>query len=185
MLAGLVFAVASTACQPAADTTVLAEQPEATTPQSMVRIGTFDSRAVAVAYANSDEVLGYMAGLRAEYEEAKAAGDEERVAELEVLGPAQSELLEKQAFSTWPVDNILGMIEGEIPGIAVQAGVDVIVSKWHVVYQGEGVEFINVTELMVMPFDPDEQTLQEVRQIQELDPASLEDVEKHLKGERQ
>ena len=117
--------------------------------------------------------------LRTEYEKAKAAGDEKRVKELEAEGPAQQELMHKQGFSTWPVDNILEKINGKIPEIAKQANVAVIVSKWDIVYQRSGVEFVDVTDLMVKPFDPDEDTLTGVKEIQMQDPVPLEELKNH------
>jgi hypothetical protein len=120
-----------------------------------------------------------MKDLRAEYEKAKAAEDEERIKELEVEGPAQQELMHKQGFGTWPVDNILEKIKGKIPEIARQADVDVIVSKWNIVYQGSGVELVDVTDLMVQPFDPDEETLKIVKDIQTMDPVPLEELKDH------
>jgi hypothetical protein len=173
-------------------TTVGAQQSQEKTSGSMVRVGTFDSRALAQAYYRSDMFLSHINDLQAEYEKAKAAGDEKRVKELEVESSsptwpglgwppslAQQELLHKQGFSTWPVDNILEKIKGKIPEIAEQAKVDVIVSKWNIVYQRSGVELVNVTDLMVKPFEPDEETLKIVEDIQKLDPVSLEELKDH------
>lgn len=160
-------------------TTVEAQQPQETTSGSKVRVGTFDSRAVAMAYYRSEAFIRQMKDLRAEYEKAKAAEDEKRVKELEVEGPAQQELMHKQGFGTWPVDNILEKIKGKIPEIARQADVDVIVSKWNIVYQGSGVELVDVTDLMVKPFDPDEETLKIVKDIQTMDPVPLEELKDH------
>ena len=55
-----------------------------------VVLGTFDSRAIAVAYGNSDPFRAYITGLRQELEDAKASGDDARAAELEAFGPSQS-----------------------------------------------------------------------------------------------
>jgi hypothetical protein len=120
-----------------------------------------------------------MQDLKAEYEKAKTAGDEKRVKELEVIGPAQQELVHKQGFSTWPVDNILEKIKEKIPEIAEQADVDVIVCKWDIVFQRSGVEFIDVTDLMVKPFNPDEKTQKIIKDIQKQDPVPLEEIKKH------
>jgi hypothetical protein len=133
-----------------------------------------------------------MLELQAEYKQAQAAGDEKRVAELEAESsnplwpdsgwppsPAQQALIHKQGFSTWPVDNILARIKDEIPEISRQADVEVIVSKWDLVYQRSGVEFVNVTDLMVKPFGPDEETLRIIKEIQEQDPISLEELGDH------
>lgn len=157
-------------------TTVGAQQSEENTSGSKVRIGTFDSRALAVAYARSEAFGHYMKGLRAEYEKAKAEGDEKRVKELEAEGPALQELLHKQGFSTWPVDNILEQIKGRIPEIAKQADVEVIVSKWDIVYQRSGLEFVDITDLMVKPFDPNEETLKILKELQNQDPVPLEEL---------
>jgi len=160
-------------------TTVGAQQQGGEISGSTLRVGTFDSRALAMAYYRSAEFMKSMQDLKDEYEKAKTAGDEKRVKELEVKGPAQQELIHKQGFSTWPVDNILEIIKGKIPEIAEQAKVDLIVSKWNIVYQRSGVELVNVTDLMVKPFDPDEETLKIVEDIQTLEPVSLEELKDH------
>ena len=155
------------------------QQLQAKANASQVRVGVFDSRALAMAYYRSEAFKLKMKEMRAEYEQAKAAGDEERVKELEAKGPAEQELAHKQGFGTWPVDNILEMIKEDIPEIAKQAKVDVIVSKWNIVYQESGVEFINITDFMVKPFNPDEKTLKTIEEIQEQDPVPLEELKDH------
>jgi len=160
-------------------TTVGAGQSEEKTSGENLRVGTFDSRAVAIAHVRSAEFARHLKALRAKYEKAKAAGDEKRVKELEAQGPAGQEMVHKQGFGTWPVDNILDKIKGKIPKIAKQADVDVIVSKWDVVYQRPGVEFVDVTDLMVQPFDPDESTLKVIQEVLKRAPVPLEELENH------
>ena len=142
-----------------------------------VVVGTFDSRIIAVAYYNTEAHKSYVEGLKAEHAEAEASGDKERAKELETIGEASQELAHKQAFSTWPVDNILEIIEGKIPEIAKQADVDLIVSKWNIVYQRSGVEFIDVTDVMVKLFNPDEQMLEMLKQMKKQDPIPLEELD--------
>jgi hypothetical protein len=69
-------------------------------PSFSERIGTFDSRAVAIAFYRSAEFQEDTRGLMMELEEAKAAGDEERVKELEALFPALQHRMHQQGFST-------------------------------------------------------------------------------------
>ena len=179
-------------CGLAMFTTVFAQQSQEKAFGSKVRVGTFDSRALAMAYYRSDAFRRHMVGLGAEYEKAKKAGDEKRLDELEAesssptwpdLGwppsPAQQELIHKQGFSTWPVDNILEKIKGQIPEISKQANVDLIVSKWNIAYQRSGVEFIDVTDLMVKPFNPDKETLKIIKEIQKQNPAVFEELKNH------
>jgi len=140
-------------------------------------VGTFDSRAIAIAYYRSDAHMSYVEGQKAEHAKAVESGDMERVKELEAEGEASQDLAHKQAFSTWPVDNILEIIKGKIPEIAKQADVDLIVSKWNIVYQQSGIEIIDVTDVMVKLLDPDEQTLGTIEQIKKMDPLPLEELE--------
>ena len=176
MTYALIFVLAGLA----AYTTVGAQLSQENITGAKVRIGTYDSRALAMAYYRSKAFLRQIEDMRAEYEKAKAAGDEKRVKELESAGSAQQELMHKQGFGTWPVANMLERIKEKMPEIAEQADVEVIVSKWDIAYQRSGVEFVDVTDRMVEPFDPDEETLRMIKEIQEQNPVSLEE----LKGNR-
>jgi len=159
--------------------TVAAQESQPGATGDKVRIGTFDSRALAMAYYRSEPFRRHMADLHRQLDEAKANGDEERVQELERYGPELQTLVHKQGFGTWPVDNILEKIKDEIPQIAAQAEVDVIVSKWDIVYPKSGTEFVDVTDLMVAPFDPSEDTLKVIREIREQAPVPVEELEEH------
>lgn len=156
-----------------------AQQSSEQTAESQVRIGTFDSRALAIAYARSEAFEQHVKELKAELERARADGDEERVKELESEGPALQALLHKQGFSTWPVDNILDQIRERVPQIAEQAGVDVIVCKWDIVYPQASDACIDITALMVEPFEPSENTLEILKALQNQDPVPLEAVQEH------
>ena len=142
-----------------------------------VRIGTFDSRAVALAYYRSPEFNQQMRELHQAHQEAKQEGDAQRVAELEAYGPAQQQRMHKQGFGTWPVDEILEKIKDRIPDIAAQANVNVIVSKWDVVYQKDGLKMVDVTDLLVEPFNPSEETLQVISDVRRKPPVPLEQLE--------
>ena len=107
-----------------------------------------------------------------EYEKAKAAGDKKRIEEFE----AQGEMMHKQAFSTWPVDNILERIKGEIPEIAKQADVDVIISKWDLTYQRSGIELVDVTPLLVKLLVDDEKSLEDALKIRKMRPIPREQL---------
>ncbi len=154
----------------AADTTVKK------TENTKVRVGIFDSRAVAIAYAHS-KWNGIDAKM-AEMEKAKAAGDTKKIKEIEAWGPAQQAKLHKQGFGTAPVHDLLKHIKDDLPNIAKEAGVDIIVSKWDVVYQNPSVELIDITNEIVKPFNPNEKTLKSIRSIQTHPPVSEEVLEK-------
>ena len=144
-----------------------------------MRVGIFDSRALATAYYRSETFSREMNKIRAEYDKAEAAGDKKRVAVLKVKGPAMQEMAHKQGFGTWSVNEILEKISKKLPAMAKQANVAVIVSKWDIAYQRSGVEFVDVTDLIVKPFNPDARTLEIIEDIQSKKPVPLEELTNH------
>lgn len=145
-----------------------------------VVVGTFDSRAVAIAYVRSAAFGEFVQEKKAEVdrdlERARAAGDDERVAELEAFGPAMQMRIHRQGFGAAPIDDIMILIKDELPGIAEEAGVDVIVSKWVVAYQRPDAKVVDVTDRLAAAFDPDEQTLEVIRDIVRSEPVPLDQL---------
>ncbi|MGO9260342.1 MAG: hypothetical protein ACLQU1_29150 [Bryobacteraceae bacterium] len=138
---------------------------QAQTPRPSCRIGVFDSRAVAIAWARSDEGMQMFNQIRAEYEKAKAANDEKRMKELEQEGEWQQVRLHQQGFSTGPVDEILAKVKDKLPEIARQERLTALVSKWELPYSEQGVELVDVTLPLVNLFHPSEQVLKWVEEM--------------------
>ena len=137
-----------------------------------VRIGIYDSRAVAVAFAHSDFNDNRLKARMPEMEKAKAAGDTKKIEELDTWGHAQQEKLHRQGFSTAPVDDILEHIKDKLPEISKQADVTALVSKWDkkTLKRYRSAELIDVTDLIVAPFDPSEKNLKMIEQLKKKKP---------------
>jgi hypothetical protein len=148
-----------------------------------LRVGTFDSRAVALAYyrkhLRSAEFVASMKKLREDRDKAKAAGENEKARKLEAQGRAGQAQVHSQVFGSAPVDEILAKIKDQLPEIAKRAGVDLIVSKWSVAYRSPTAEFVDVTEPMAKLFQPDEATWKIIRETSKHAPLSAEDLRKH------
>ena len=138
---------------------VRADDPVAKAKKANLRVGTFDSRAIAIAFGNTEEFQKSIMKLKEEHNKAKAEGNEKKAKELETEGWAEQQKLHMQGFSTASVSEYLEHIKDKVPAIAQQAGVDVIVSKWDLVYQSPDAEFVDVTDLLVKPFNPNEKVL--------------------------
>ncbi len=124
-----------------------------------VRVGTYDSRALALAYGRSSRPDGLMAqvdALKAEHAKATAAGDAARVTELEAQGQALQQDMHRKVFGGAPIDDILALIADDLAQIAAAAHVDLIVAD--VLINPAGVELVDVTFEMAAAFAPDEQT---------------------------
>ena len=115
----------------------------------------------------------------AQKKEAEKAGDKEKVAHLKEWGKNEQARRHKQGFGTASVKNLLEHIKQDIPKVAKQAGVDIIVSKWDMVYQTRNAKFVDVTELIIRGFEPSEKALKIIRELKKHKPLSDETIEKH------
>jgi hypothetical protein len=143
------------------------------------RIGVYDSRSIAVAWAGTESHSNLLKSLQAEYNQAKAAGDQKRVEEVEAEAEAQQRLLHLQAFSTAPVDDILAHIEDSLDEIKKEAGVTLLVSKWdtETLARYPSAEQIDVTMMLVDALQPNERQRQIAIDIQEHEPIPLDQAE--------
>jgi hypothetical protein len=145
------------------------------TAKGAVRIGTYDSRAVALAYYRSGN-LSQVTGLRTEYADAKAANDDKKAKELEAAGIAWQELMHEQVFSTGSISNIIGTIKDKLPAIAKEAGVALLASKWDVTYRDASVEYVDVTMSLVKLFSPGEQVMKMIEEMKTQDPVPIDSL---------
>jgi hypothetical protein len=154
---------------------------DAKAPTLTLRVGAFDSRAVALAYAQTAEEPGYAPHfnrLMDEYKKAKASGDVNEARRLETQGHREQDQLHRQVFSSGSIANILEKIKDQLPGISQQAGVDLIVSKWDIAYQIPGTQTVDITQAMVKPFHPSEKTLRVIQDLEKTPPIPLEEARK-------
>lgn len=153
---------------------IFAQEPE--------RIGVYDSRAIAIAWAGTEVFKSELGELRKRHAEADAAGDAELVSRLESQGRAMQEQLHRQGFSTAPVDDILARFREPIAAAMESAGVDRIVSKWdEEALAGYGpADHVDITMELVLAMEPDERQLKAVRQIGNTPPIPLAKLEKQL-----
>lgn len=135
-----------------------------------VRVGVFDSRAIAVAYYRSSDFNTIMQQLHAEHKKAKASGDDKLAKEYEKRGKALNDLAHQQGFGTGSVDTILKKVKEHLPAIAKATNVQVIVSRWNLTYQEKETEFVDVTDQLVKLFNPDETTLKMINDLRKKAP---------------
>jgi hypothetical protein len=141
------------------------------------RIGIYDSRAVAVAYAGSSFQQAKMNDLVRQQKEAKAAGDRKEIARLEAEGRAWQAQLHKQGFGTAPVDDLLTNISKALPTIQADAGGTQLISKWNEpeLKKHADAEKLDVTMKLVDAFHPSERQRNYAIEIQKKKPAKLKD----------
>jgi hypothetical protein len=144
--------------------------------ENTLRIGVYDSRAIAVAYGNSTEFRKSLDVITADYKKAKEAKDDKRIKEIETQMKAKQRRAHEQGFSTGSVANIMATIKDSLPGVAKKAGVDLIASKWEVNYQSPGVKVVDVTDDLVALFHVSEKGLEWVKGVKNHAPVPIEQI---------
>ena len=82
--------------------------------ENTLRIGVYDSRAVAVAYGNSAEFRKSLDAVTADHKKAKDAKDDKRVKEIETQMKAKQRRAHEQGFSTGSVADIMAKIKDSL-----------------------------------------------------------------------
>jgi hypothetical protein len=119
---------------------------------SQVIVGTFDSRAVMLAYGS--------------------ASRDGRMPHIEVSKP----IAFRQGFGKGDVSEYLDHIRDQIPQIAQKTGVDVIVSKWTIEYHDPNVILVDVTEALIQPFEPTEEDLEIIHDVMAAPPVPEKEI---------
>lgn len=135
-----------------------------------VRIGTYDNRAIAMAWAASE--YNPVKGKMAEMEKAKAEGDDAKVKELEHWGVTLQKKLHFQGFGHYPVDDLLTPVADKLPGVAEKNHLDAIV--WMTDFTADGVQSVDVTDDLVRLFNPPEQVIRGIAQMKAHKPVPFE-----------
>lgn len=154
--------------------------PRAAAGEQRFRIGTFDSRAVAVAAVNSAAFAAKLKEVRADYDAAKAANDTVRMKQIEARMQTKQRRQHEQGFSTASVMNLLEPVKKELSAVAKAAGVNLIVSKWEVAYQAAGTDVVDVTDQIVELFKPSPRALKWVEDLKKKAPIPLDALPEHI-----
>jgi hypothetical protein len=151
-----------------------------------VRIGIYDSRAVAYAHFWSESYQSKLKEQMAAARAAKQAGDTTRFKELDATLRQTQDQKHRQVFSTAPADDALAALKGQISEIEKQAGITALVSKWdeQALAQYKDAGKVDVTDRLVREFKPTEKQLKVIADIQKQKPLSLEKCDELIrKGE--
>ena len=137
-------------------------------------VGTYDPRALAVAFAPTAQHAAEMQDLQRQLKAAQDAGDNAAAERIKARGQNLQAVAHLQAFSGAPVENVLVHLAPRLPAIAKDAGVDVIVTK--VDFRAPGVTVIDVTDRLVAEFNPSAATLRTITELRKQPPMPMVDV---------
>ena len=155
-----------------------AHQASAAEKKKLLRVGVYDSRGIAIAYANSGHWGKILKEKQAALEQAKKEGNTEKVKEIEAWGPAQQAKAHLMGFGTAPVHECFECVKDKIPQVAKAAGVDVIASKWEFDYLASDAEVVDVTMELAKMFEPKEKAYKWIKQMKDKDPIPAKELKR-------
>jgi hypothetical protein len=138
-------------------------------------LGTFDSRALAIAYFRSEAHATQPSELVAA--RAQAAGDTTTMQRLDAEMRARQALAHRQGFGGAPIPELLAMIEDEIPAIARRAGVDAVVSQADLLWLDPDAETVDLSLALAEAFAPSEETRRMLPEVLKQKPVPLDRIE--------
>jgi len=141
-----------------------------------LKIGTYDSRIIIIAYSRSDTFNVRLSRMQKESEALLQGNDSTKKAEAACRMITYQFLLHQQAFSTGSVSSVLDMVKDKLPRVAKEAGVSAIVSKWELTYQDPSAEVVDLTMSIAKLFNPKGDFEKIAMEIGKLAPATLEEI---------
>jgi hypothetical protein len=143
---------------------------ERTNAQTPKRIGTFDSRAVAIVYYNSKDFKNLMESLKSEMKTAKEKDDKKAMAKIEREGSLRQVMAHEQGFGTGSISSIIETVKDKIAVLAKNENLTAIVSKWELTYNSPDVELIDVTEKIAAFFEPNDRMKEMIKEVLKSEP---------------
>lgn len=174
-LIGLAMAPATHAADPPA------EKPG----QVPVRVGTYDSRCVMVAFCGSERFEAGFRRLDEALAKAKKDGEPEKIKKADRAIWEARMLTHRQGFGTWPVDNILRQTPEAVEQVKKKTGVTVLVSKWDkkALAKYADCEKIDVSTQLIDALNPNERQRRHAMGMLKVKPLGPQELEEVLKKE--
>jgi len=138
--------------------------------QPKQRIGIFDSRSIAIVYANSKYFKNPYPEIKKRMEAAKKKKDAKEIAKIEYEAKLHQAILHDQGFGKGSVNTILDMYKDKIASIAKAENLTAVVSKWELVYYNSDIEVVDITDKIVDLFEPSEKIRETIKEVPQHEP---------------
>lgn len=143
--------------------------------QPAIKIGTYDSRIIALAWSRTDYLKQHMMKFSMQMDSAQKAHDSARVKELTVGIMSYQHLLHLVVFSNGSAGFIMALVKDKLPELAKTTGVSVILSKWELNYSDPSFEVVDLTNQVVQLFQPKENIDKTAAEISNLQPGPIDE----------
>lgn len=141
--------------------------------QMTLKIGTFDSRAVAIAYYNSKDFKHTIESSMSDMKAAEENGDKKAIAKIKRGRSLQQAIKHEQGFGKGSINDIIEKIKDKIAALGKKENLTAIISKWEVVYNSAEVELVDITERVVDLFEPNERMKEMTKEVLMSEPVKV------------
>lgn len=138
--------------------------------QTKQRVGVFDSRSVAIAYANSKFFKSPYPEIKKRMDAAKEKNDTKEIAKIEYEAKLHQAILHDQGFGKGSVNTITELYKDKIAEIAKTENLSAVVSKWEVVYSSSDIELVDITDKIVLFFEPSDKMKETIKEVPQHEP---------------
>ncbi len=141
----------------------------------MLKIGTYDSRIVTLAYSRSDQFIQRQMKLRNEEKELMQSNDTTKMAEAAYRAVTEQYLAHQRVFCSGSASSILDLVKDKLPQVAQDAGVSAIVSKWELTFVDPSAEIVDLTMVIANLYNPKENIEKMATELAKQAPIPLEE----------
>jgi len=145
-------------------------------PAGKIRIGTIDTRSVALAFGRSARRQKYLKEFIEKAKQLEAAKDPGAAA-MKKQAKESQELAHFQVFGNAPIDDVLEQLKDDLPVVAKAQNVSAIVVS--APFHDSSVEVVDVTRAVVDRCEPDEKTLKVIEDLKKHPPVSFSELARH------
>jgi hypothetical protein len=141
-----------------------------------LKIGTYDSRIVAMAWSRSEHFMDRLKKINQQSDSATKTHDSALLKVVSVGAMSYQHLLHQAVFSNGSIAFIMGQVKDSLPDLARSAGVTAILSKWELTFCDPSVEVIDLSDQVAQLFHPKQNIDKIVSDIRKQDPMPLPDM---------
>jgi len=141
-----------------------------------VKIGTYDSRIVVLAYSRSDLFEEQMKALKTECDALIKDTNLIKRNEGAYKMITFQYLNHQMVFCSGSAAAVLDLIKDKLPDLAKETGVSMVVSKWELNYSDPSVEIVDLTTQVANLFNPKENIDKYIAEFAKMDPIPLLDL---------
>ena len=144
-----------------------------------LRVGVYDSRAIAIAYAPSKYTQNEIQKMYDIVHKAEAQGDTETAQKTRDTAEFMQKRRHLQGFGTAPVHELIEPVKDKLPKLAADCQVDAIVSKWEFDYLAPDAAVKDITHELVALFEPNARALNIIAHLKNWVPLPENEILEH------